>query len=61
VDTAGQGRLWSAAYFQLEVAKKTNANMTVSAEFTYYHAGAAFQDAGGHNAEYGNVQVTFAW
>ncbi len=59
--TAGQGSLWSAAYFQFDIVKKINANVTLSAEFVHYQVGAAIQAAGGHNAEYGNVQVSVAW
>jgi hypothetical protein len=60
-NTAGRGDLWSAAYLQLDVVKKVNANITLSAEYVYYQVGATIQSAGGHNADYANVQVSFAW
>ncbi len=41
--------------------KKVNANVTLSAEYVHYQVGATIQSAGGHNADYANMQVSFAW
>jgi hypothetical protein len=60
-NTAGRGDLWSAAYFQLDAVKKVTANVTLSAEYVHYQVGATIQSAGGHNADYANVQVSLAW
>ncbi len=60
-NTAGRGDLWSAAYLQLDVVKKVNANVTLSGEYVHYQVGATIQSAGGRNADYANLQVSFAW
>jgi hypothetical protein len=60
-NTAGRGALWSAAYLQFDVTRKINANATVSAEFVHYQIGATIRDAGGHNSDYGNLQLSLAW
>jgi hypothetical protein len=60
-NTAGRGSLWSAAYFQLDAVKRINAHVAVSAEFVHYQIGASIRAAGGHNADYAEVQVSFAW
>jgi hypothetical protein len=60
-NTAGRGGLWSAAYFQFDVVKKINAHLNLSAEFVHYEIGSSLRTAGGHDADYGNVQVSFAW
>jgi hypothetical protein len=60
-NTAGHGSLWSGAYLQLDAVKRINANMSVSAEYVYYQVGDTIRAAGGHNANYANLQVSVAW
>ncbi len=60
-NTAGRGDLWSAAYLELDAAKKIDANVTLSAQFVHYQIGSSIQAAGGHNSNYANVQISLAW
>jgi hypothetical protein len=59
--TAGHGGLWTGAYLQLDATKEISANVTLSAEFVHYVVGGAIQEAGGHNTDYGNLQLSLAW
>jgi hypothetical protein len=60
-NTAGHGSLWTAVYFQLDVAKKISPNITLSAQAVRYEVGSTILRAGGHDTTYANVQVSFAW
>jgi hypothetical protein len=60
-NTAGHGSLWTAVYFQLDVAKKISPNITLSAQAVRYEVGSTIRSAGGHDTTYANVQVSLAW
>jgi hypothetical protein len=60
-NTAGRGNLWTGAYLQLDVTKKINPNVSVSAEFVQFQAGETIREAGGHNVTYGGLQLSLAW
>ena len=60
-NTAGHGDHWTAAYLQLDAAKKINPNVTVSAEAVRYEVGSTIKDAGGHDATYVEVEVGLGW
>ncbi len=60
-NTAGRGDSWSGGYLQLDVVKRINANVAISAEFEHYQIGETIEEAGGHNANYGNLQLSLAW
>ena len=60
-NTIGHGSLWSAAYLQVDAAKKVNDNLTISAEIVRYQVGAAIREAGGRDASYAEFQLSIAW
>jgi Alginate export len=60
-NTAGRGSLWSGTYFQFDVAKRINENLTLSSQFVHYQVGDTIRAAGGRNVNYVNFQVSFAF
>lgn len=60
-NTAGLGSLWTAVYFQFDIAKKISPGVTLSAQAVQYEVGSTIRNAGGHNTTYANVQVGLAW
>jgi hypothetical protein len=59
--TAREGDLWSGVYFQLDAVKTINEHVTLSAEFVHFQIGESIEAVGGHNANYGNIQLSLAW
>jgi len=59
--TAGHGGGWTGAYAQIRADYLFNANLTAAIEAVHYAIGGALRRAGGHDGDYGGVELKFGW
>lgn len=59
--TAGRGGLWTGWYQQARGEYKINTHLTGAMELVHFQIGGAVRNAGGHNGNYGNLELKFVW
>jgi len=59
--TAGRGGLWTGWYQQARGEYKINTHLTGAVELVHFQIGSAVRRAGGHNGNYGNLELKFVW
>jgi hypothetical protein len=59
--TAGAGGRWSGLYGQVRGEWAITPNLAGAVEVVRYWVGDVIRRAGGHDSQYGNVQLQFSW